>query len=104
MNDGNGAPPTDVTGLSAGDQRMAQIFALGVQAGFMSAMQQGFPVETVDDDGRAKTEHFTFPQMMYNLSLSMDNCAAMLDVNNQIAEEALEEQAPRSRPRRRGKR
>lgn len=95
MNEPNAAPSVGVTDR---DQHMAQIFAMGVQAGILSAMQTPIPVSATDEKGHEYTVHITPAQLMHNLSESLENCGAMLDVNNQIAEEALEEQAP---PRRR---
>lgn len=101
MSDGNGTPQTqvDLTGLDAKDQRMLQIMAqacaIGFEAGFTAAMTKGYPIEVLDEKGRASQQLATLPQLLQNLTNSVDDNTDIMEINNELAQDALEDVKPR---------
>lgn len=104
MNDqDNGVPPPHQGPvLTPAEHRMAEIIAMGFQAGMQAAMQMGLVVEVLDENERATQQFVTLPQLLQNLTNAIDDNTDVMDINNELAQEALEDTpAPRKKRKRR---
>jgi hypothetical protein len=94
----NTPPPVEnanLDGFTEKEVRLAQLITNAVCTGMVAAYHQllngGHPIEVQDDKGRKTQQLATIPQLMQNLADALDDNTDVMEINNELAQDALEE-------------